>query len=316
VKSGRKPQAGKGKSAEAKPGKAKVKKAPSSKRASGSRAARIAVLLGLNAALVAVLWHLAGPQLLAEVRARAAGAESTATAGTIARVSVVEPSRAFAAARREGALEEKVRALVHDAVARAGVESKGRVTAGSVSVAVHVRDAADGAEIVALHAGRAQRPASNLKLVTTASALVLLGPDWHFTTPFTSDAAIVEGTLEGDLVVHAGGDPLYDPRAAGSVEELLAPAIRALKAAGVRHVSGDLVLDEGRFLDPGPGPAWPADGQRWSDFCALSGGFSANAGCITATVRPGSVGGAAHVEIRPLGHGLPQRIDVRTGPAK
>ncbi len=310
MKSGPKPKAGK-------PARKSAGKKPAAaKRSSGSRAARITVLLVLNAALIALVWQVAGPRLLAAARGTVAEPAPAAAPDSIAPATRVPAQRAFAAARRDSALEEKVRALVHEAVARAASESKGRVQAGAVSVAVHVRDAADGAEIVALHAGRAQRPASNLKLVTTASALVLLGPDWHFTTPFTSTAAIVEGVLRGDLVVHGAGDPLYDPSTAGGVEVLLAPAIEQLKAAGLRRVAGDLVLDEGRFADPGPGPAWPADGQRWSEFCALSGAFSANAGCITATVRPGAVGGAAHVEIRPRGHGLPQKIDVRTGAAK
>ncbi len=183
-------------------------------------------------------------------------------------------------------------------------------------VAVHVRTAADGAEVASIQADRAQRPASNLKLVTTAAALVLLGPDWDFRTVLTSDAPVEAGVLRGDLVVRGGADPLYDPTAAGDVARLLEPAIQQLKAAGIARVAGDLVLDEGRFLEPGPGPAWPADGQRWSDFCALSGGFNANAGCLTARITPTRVGQPARVEVRPLGHGLPTRIAVETGKAR
>jgi D-alanyl-D-alanine carboxypeptidase/D-alanyl-D-alanine-endopeptidase (penicillin-binding protein 4) len=292
----------------------------------GARAARIALLLVLNFALLAVLWQVARPRLLAQDPASGiAAAESAAAAGTPAALSSdlaalaltsVGPAPTAFESRRDHALEGRIRAAIQDALAKAETESKGRVRAAQCSVAVHVRTAAGGTEIASIDAARAQRPASNLKLVTTAAALVLLGPDWEFTTLFTSDAPIQDGALRGDLVVHGGGDPLYDASSGGSVAARFAPVVRQLKALGITRIEGDLVLDEGRFLAPGPGPAWPAENQHWSEFCALSGALSANAGCITARVRPGRVGRPATVEVQPAGHGLPQRIAVTTGKAR
>ena len=95
----------------------------------------------------------------------------------------------------------------------------------------------------------------------------------------------MNGVLQGDLVVHAGGDPLYDRDAKGDVSKLLAPVVAGLRASGVTRIDGAIVLDEGAFQDPGPGPAWPSEKQRWQEFCALAGGFNANAGCLTAFVE-------------------------------
>ncbi|MFO1009951.1 MAG: D-alanyl-D-alanine carboxypeptidase/D-alanyl-D-alanine-endopeptidase [Planctomycetota bacterium] len=216
---------------------------------------------------------------------------------------------------RDAKLEARVEARVQAALEKAARETKGRVQPSEVTVAVHVRELAVPGELVALRADRSLRPASNLKLVTTAAALALLGPDYQFRTRFVSDAPIVEGRLAGDLVVRAAGDPLYDPEARGEVAELLKPALDALVAAGVRGIDGALVLDEGDFQAPEPGPAWPTEKDWWKEYCALAGGFSANAGCLTATVTAGD-GVRARVEVLPRGHAYPERLGVRTVGAK
>ena len=45
-------------------------------------------------------------------------------------------------------------------------------------------------------------PASNLKLLTTAAALRILGPDFRFQTYLLSDSNVADDILEGDLVLH------------------------------------------------------------------------------------------------------------------
>jgi D-alanyl-D-alanine carboxypeptidase/D-alanyl-D-alanine-endopeptidase (penicillin-binding protein 4) len=121
--------------------------------------------------------------------------------------------------------------------------------------------------------------------------------------------------LEGDLVARAAGDPLFAP---GGVIDAsrFAPLVDALSAAGVRRVRGALVLDEGSFLVPGPGPAWPSDDQHWQEYCALAGGFSANGGCLDAVVAAGAVGRPARVGVEPRAHGLVPAFDVTTAAAR
>jgi serine-type D-Ala-D-Ala carboxypeptidase/endopeptidase (penicillin-binding protein 4) len=213
---------------------------------------------------------------------------------------------------RDRALEGATRSLVESAIAKASERTKGKVGSGNVHVAVHVREAGRGGELVALDAERAMRPASNLKLFTTAAALCTLGADWSFQTRFESSAPIENGVLQGDLVVRAGGDPLYDPLAHGKIDFFFTKIARQLKSAGISSITGALVLDEGDFLEPGPGPSWPPPNQHWAEFCALSGGLNANAGCLTALVHPDKGLEQADVAVEPRWHGLKPKIGVNT----
>lgn len=286
-----------------------MKRAPSSK--GRTRAVRILVLVAANAACLFVVWKVAlAARGDASTRARDSSAPVATNAPVLAAASNV-PVR-----ERDSRLEARIQACIATGKRDAVTTSKGKVTAGACAVSVHVREQGASGELVAVDADRPMRPASNLKLVTTAAALVLLGPDGAFDTVFESAARIENGVLQGDLVVHASGDPLYDRDAQGDVSRFLDPVATQLKAEGVTRIAGAVVLDEGTYAPPSPGPAWPAENQHWQEFCALAGGFSANAGCLTTAVRATAPGRAAEVDVRPHGHGLTPRFDVKTGAAR
>jgi D-alanyl-D-alanine carboxypeptidase/D-alanyl-D-alanine-endopeptidase (penicillin-binding protein 4) len=95
-----------------------------------------------------------------------------------------------------------------------------------------------------------QDPASNTKLATAAYALHVLGPDHRFETEFHTDKA-------GNLYVRGGFDPTLDPAA-------LQRAAKALKDSGVRHISGNVVLDGSRLADADPTPVGFSRKQRWA----------------------------------------------------
>ena len=189
----------------------------------------------------------------------------------------------------------------------AAVDSVDQITVG-----VCVDDLASGEELCAIGADTPLRPASNMKLVTTAAALVLLGPQFEFVTRFEAGGAVERGVLAGDLIVRAGGDPLVRRGPAEPIEGPLDAVARRLVADGLRRVRGDLVLDEGAFADPSPAPGWPDEKQRWAAYCALSGGFTVNGGVLEASVDPGAAGAKASVQVSPAAHGLKRRYDVDT----
>lgn len=228
---------------------------------------------------------------------------------------VADEVRPAAAPAREldRALQARLRATISKWIAEAARRSDGKATSGNVRVAVHVRESGVRGELVSIGATRPQAPASNMKLVTSAAALGVLGADWSFRTRFATDAELADGRLRGDLVVVASGDPLYGRDEGGSVSGWLRPVARKLHESGVRVIEGDLVLDERGFADPAPAEGWPGASQSWQEYCALSAGFTANAGCLTVTLRPGAVGGAAQLTLEPRDHGLPEQLDVRTG---
>lgn len=152
------------------------------------------------------------------------------------------------------------------------------------------------------NAGKLFMPASNQKLLTGATALVLLGPEHRFTTRLLGGAVSADGTLEGDLVVVGTGDPtVSDTLNAGDAMQPLRALADSLAARGVRRVGGRLVRGGDAFPDSTLGFGW-----SWDD---LDYGYSApvdelilNEGFARITV----LGGA-----RP---GDP--VSVRTRPAR
>jgi D-alanyl-D-alanine carboxypeptidase/D-alanyl-D-alanine-endopeptidase (penicillin-binding protein 4) len=214
--------------------------------------------------------------------------------------------------KRASALNERFHARVTHWLGEAQKLSKGKAGAGNVRVALCVRELGSERDLVALRADEPQPPASNMKLVTTAAALILLGREARWVTPFEARAPLTHGTLAGDLVVRAAGDPLLDATGPEAIEAHLAEVARALRTAGVARIQGDLVLDEGTFQVPAPGPSWPDPSQYWAEYCALAGGFSANGGVLHALVRAGAIGSRAALGVHPAPHGLKESYDVRT----
>ena len=87
------------------------------------------------------------------------------------------------------------------------------------------------------HSDIASNPASVIKVATSLAALTQLGPDYQFETAFYADGPINKRTktLQGDLILHATGDPLLT-----AVE--FNRLIRQVTAAGIRIVTGRVLV--------------------------------------------------------------------------
>lgn len=88
-------------------------------------------------------------------------------------------------------------------------------------------------------------PASNMKILSTATALSLLGPEYRFETELwgVGEMDRSRGRLEGDLVLRASGDPTFSERFYPSAEAPLDSLALGLWRAGLRTVTGSLVVD-------------------------------------------------------------------------
>jgi len=209
-------------------------------------------------------------------------------------------------------LERDVLAIIQEAKECATKNSNGRVKSSDITVAVHARELNSGQIALRIEDDRALRPASGMKLVTTAAALVLLGSDWHFETGFDAAGEIREGVLHGNLIVRAGGDPLYAGSDSGVVDGRLDRVAEALRLKGVEEIRGNLILDLSSFAEPGPGPEWPAPSQYWQEHCALAAGLTANAGVLATRVTATASGKPATIEVWPAHHGLKSRYSTKT----
>ena len=96
-------------------------------------------------------------------------------------------------------------------------------------------------------------PASNVKLLTTAAALRILGPDFRFQTYLLSDSNIANDVLQGDLVLYGTGDPGISDLLFQEREYVLELLADQLEDSGIKTVVGDLVADASHL----PGPLRP-----------------------------------------------------------
>jgi serine-type D-Ala-D-Ala carboxypeptidase/endopeptidase (penicillin-binding protein 4) len=129
-------------------------------------------------------------------------------------------------------------------------------------------------------------PASCLKIVTYAAAAELLGWDYRFVTRLFANGPIVEGVLQGDLIVTSSGDPTFSAR-------YEAPAIvfgrwaERFKEAGIRSIAGRLVGDDRAFGADQLGAGW-----AWDDlanaYAAPVGALQVDDNVTTVTVTPGA----------------------------
>ena len=114
-----------------------------------------------------------------------------------------------------------------------------------VNWGVLIVDPEDGQVLYDRNARRKFIPASNMKLLATSTALTLLGPAYRYETEIWGVGVLSEGdgTLEGDLILRATGDPTLSERFYPSGEAPLDSLAEGLWAAGIRTVSGSLVVD-------------------------------------------------------------------------
>jgi serine-type D-Ala-D-Ala carboxypeptidase/endopeptidase (penicillin-binding protein 4) len=124
---------------------------------------------------------------------------------------------------------------------------------------VLIRSLETGETVVARNAERLFLPASNLKLLTGAAALTVLGPEFRYRTVIAAGGPINDGVLRGDLVVRGGGDPSISRRFHDDPRSVFRAWADSLRAHGVRRVAGAVVgMDE--YLEPVPyGRGWAWD---------------------------------------------------------
>lgn len=94
--------------------------------------------------------------------------------------------------------------------------------------------------IAAANPDTAFNPASLMKLVTTNAGLELLGPNFTWKTQAYATGPVVNGVLEGDLILKGSGDPKL-------VLENLWMFLRRIRAKGIQEIRGNLLLDRSVF---------------------------------------------------------------------
>ena len=171
--------------------------------------------------------------------------------------------------------------------------------------AAHIPAEAAAAVVVPLDGGglsfrandsRPMNPASTMKLVTTYSALHLLGPAYTFRTEMLAQGPIAGDSLHGDLYVRGGGDPHL-------VIENLWQLVTRVRSFGIREIHGDLVLDKTLF-DPLPHDPGEFDGEEGRAYNVGPDALLLNFKSIAITFVPDTAANVARVMVIPEVAGL------------
>ena len=106
-------------------------------------------------------------------------------------------------------------------------------------------------------------PASTLKLVTSATAIELLGPQYTFRTKIAYTGILNKrsGVLDGDLVIKGGGDPcLGSDYFSYHYGDFIGSWAEAVKNAGIKKIRGRVITDDSYFDYEPAAPRW-----MWED---------------------------------------------------
>lgn len=133
------------------------------------------------------------------------------------------------------------------------------------SVGVYVQAVDESQPSITHNAESGLNPASVMKLITTNAALDLLTPAYRWKTEIYRDGDVVNGILNGNLIIKGYGDPSF--RAQDFWRLLM-----RVQQAGIHQINGDLIVDKSLFAEKsGDQPNF--DAEIWRAYNAKSSAF-------------------------------------------
>ncbi len=151
-------------------------------------------------------------------------------------------------------------ATVSAALKKAGIPQQ--------SVSVYVQSVESNTATLSHNADKSMNPASVMKLVTTNAALDLLTPAYRWKTEIYRDGEVVNGTLQGNLIVKGYGDPSFKAQEFWRL-------LTTLQQAGIKEIKGDLIIDKSYFAKS-VGERHTFDDETWRAYNAEPSAFLVN----------------------------------------
>lgn len=115
---------------------------------------------------------------------------------------------------------------------------------------------------------RPMNPASVMKLVTTYSALELLGPSFRWKTEVYRDGPVVGGVLKGNLIIKGYGDPSFKSQDFWHL-------LMRLRQSGIHTIEGNFIIDKSYF-DASVDNGRPFDDEKWRSYNTQPTAFLVN----------------------------------------
>ena len=155
------------------------------------------------------------------------------------------------------------------------------------TIGVYIEEMGSGKILYAKNEHKLLMPASNMKLVTTASVLSLLGAEYKYKTNIYTDGVINNGILNGNLIIKGSGDPVICGRFhSNNPDSIFILWSLKLKELGINTINGNIIGDNSIYGDDGLGYGWEKDDLPYY-YAAKTNGLSFNDNCIDLHITPG-----------------------------
>ena len=168
-----------------------------------------------------------------------------------------------------------------------------------VGMVVQALDASE--PVLSWNADTPQNPASTIKTLTTLAALDVLTPGYYWKTYVYLDGTLSNGRLDGNLIFKGTGDPYL-------TTENFWKLLRELRARGLQHITGDLVVDNSYFQVAAEEPG-AFDGEPFRSYNVAPDALLVNFKSVRFGFYPEPTGKGVRVVQDPLLANL--RIDNR-----
>ena len=144
-------------------------------------------------------------------------------------------------------IDNAIQRIAKDTVLRAG------------QAGICVMDARTGEMLGSYNANMSLIPASNMKIVTTAAGLKILGSDFTYKTDLQYDGYIQDSVLTGNIIIKGYGDPTLGSSMLDSIlsmQVVLDSIVFKIKELGINKIKGKIIGDGTAFEKNTATPTW------------------------------------------------------------
>lgn len=166
---------------------------------------------------------------------------------------------------------------------------------------LYVQDLESGRVLFDRNADKSFLPASNQKILTTATALDALGSTYRYETTLAFDGSVQDSVMTGDLIIEGSGDPTFGSREIRGADPLEQWATK-LARMGVRRIEGRLIGDDDAFDEQAFSEGWDVDyltRQAGRYIGTSASGLSYHDNVVTLRIRANAPGLPPTVTTRP-----------------
>jgi D-alanyl-D-alanine carboxypeptidase/D-alanyl-D-alanine-endopeptidase (penicillin-binding protein 4) len=157
-------------------------------------------------------------------------------------------------------------------------------------IAIDIYNLTEQKQVYTLNSKLLFRPASSLKLITTASSILFL-EDYKIKTSVYHSGEVEDSVLQGNLIITGGFDPEFS-------SDDLDSLVREIRNYGIKKIDGDIIGDISKMDSLYLGEGWMWDDAPYS-FAAQLSPLTINDNSIQIVYSSGDVGNQAVISSIP-----------------